>query len=121
MSNLHTQYLNFLNEAASNREPFEQFAKTRLAGATKIAQNAEQKGGDAMLTYHHFVVKLPIYRQASEGKFKINKAMEALDKQMKKLNEGVRNDVKIRPVEFQKIVGLIEVWGELIIKFHETH
>jgi hypothetical protein len=40
---------------------------------------------------------------------------------MKKLNEGVRNDVKIRPVEFQKIVGLIEVWGELIIKFHETH
>lgn len=121
MSNLHTQYLNFLNEAASNKEPFEQFAKTRLAGATKIAQNAEQKGGDAMLTYHHFVVKLPVYRQAAEGKFKINKAMEALDKHMKKLNEGVRNDVKLKPVEFQKVVGLIEVWGELIIKFHETH
>jgi len=121
MNNIHTQYENFLNEASSNKEPFDQFAKTRLAGATKIAQNAEQKGGDAMLTYHHFAVKLPIYRQAAEGKFKLNKAMDALDKQMSKLNAGVRNDVKLRQVEFQKIVGLIEVWGELIIKFHETH
>ena len=121
MSNLYIQYEDFLNEAATNKEPFEQFAKTRLAGATKIAQNAEQKGGDAMLTYHHFAVKLPIYRQAVEGRFKLNKAMDALDKQMSKLNEGTRNEVKLRPVEFQKVVGLIEVLGELIIKFHETH
>ena len=47
--------------------------------------------------------------------------MDALDKQMSKLNAGVKNDVKLRQVEFQKIVGLIEVWGELIIKFKETH
>ena len=114
-------YENFLYEAKSNKEPFEIFAKNRLAGATKIAENAESKGGDAMLTYHHFVVKLPVYRQALEGKFKIDKAKESLDKQMKKLYEGVRTDVKLRQVEFQKIIGLIEVWGELIIKFKETH
>lgn len=121
MSNLHTQYPEFLNEASSNKEPFEIFAKNRLAGATKIAESAESKGGDAMLTYHHFVVKLPIYKQASEGKFKIDRAISTLEKHMSKLSAGTRGDVKMRQVEFQKLVGLIEVWGELIIKYHETH
>jgi hypothetical protein len=121
MNNLHTDYQNFLCEASTSKDPFEQFAKSRLIGATKIVQNAEQKGGDSMLTYHHFAVKLPVYRQVIDGKFKINRATESLDKQIRKLNEGVKNSVKFRQVEFQKIVGLIEVWGELIIKYHETH
>jgi len=121
MVNLHTQYTDFLNEAAKSKQPFEEFAKNRLVGATKIAENAEKKGGDAMLTYHHFVVKLPVYKQAAEGKFKLDKAMLNLDKHMKRLNAGVNKEVEIRPVDFQKIVGLIEVWGELIIKYHETH
>ena len=34
-------------------------------------------------------------------KFKLNKAKESLDKQMKKLYEGVRTDVKLRQVEFE--------------------
>jgi hypothetical protein len=121
MSNLHIQYAEFLNEAKSNKEPFEIFAKNRLAGASKIAENAESKGGDAMLTYYHFVVKLPVYKQASEGKFKMDKALTTLEKLMQKLSSGTRGDVKMKQVEFQKLVGLIEVWGELIIKYHETH
>ena len=53
------------------KENFETFAKNRLAGAEKIIKNAKEKGGPAMLTYHHFVVKLPHYKKASEGKFNI--------------------------------------------------
>lgn len=121
MNNLHTEYQSFLFEGLSKKEPFEQFAKSRLISATKIVSNAEQKGGDDMLTFHQFNVKLPVYRQVIDGKFKINKATELLDKQINKLNEGVKNGVKLRQVEFQKILGLIEVLGELIIKYHETH
>jgi hypothetical protein len=114
-------YVDFLLEAKSDKEPFEIFAKNRLAGASKIAENAETKGGDAMLTYHHFVVKLPVYKQAAEGKFKLDKAITNLERLMTKLNAGAKKDVKMRQVDFQKTMGLIEVWGELIIKYHETH
>ena len=37
------------------KEKIEEFADTREAGAEKIANNAKEKGGLAMLTYHHFV------------------------------------------------------------------
>jgi len=123
MKNLVTLYEEFIYESAKRgKEPFDIFAKNRLAGATKIAEMAEKKGGDAMLTYHHFVVKLPIYKQAADGKFKLDKAMVALNKQMDKLNSLIRkNGVDSRQIEFQKIVGLIEVWGELIIRYDETH
>ena len=38
---------------------FEEFASKRYDGAKKIVDNAKEKGGPAILTYHHFVVKLP--------------------------------------------------------------
>ena len=44
--------LNLLTEA---KESFETFAKNRLAGAEKIIANAKKKGGDALLTYTHFI------------------------------------------------------------------
>lgn len=121
MNNLHTDYLSFLCEGSVSKDPFKQFAKSKLMEANRIVQNAEQKGGDAMLTYHNYKVKLPIYRQVLDGKFRINQATESLDKQIKKLNEGVKTRVRLRQVEFQKLIGLIEVFGELIIKFQETH
>ena len=40
----------------------EEFAETRMAGAEKIVDNAKEKGGLAMLTWHHFKVKLPYYK-----------------------------------------------------------
>ena len=61
--------LEFLNEGKSSPEKqFEEFAEKRKGGATKIADNAKEKGGVSMLTYHHFVVKLPYYKKAAEGK-----------------------------------------------------
>ena len=102
-----------LNEA--KKDSFAEFAETRLKGATKITNTAKEKGGPSMLTYHHFKVKLPYYKKASEGKFDIAEAKKEFESKLSdlcKLNE----DVKMDQVEFQKLVGLIEVLGELIIK-----
>lgn len=91
------------------------FAQKRLGGATKIASDAKEKGGPAILTYHHFAVKLPYYKEASEGKFDMSKAQSEYDSHMNQLHELMKSETP-NEVEFQKIVGLLEVLGELIIK-----
>jgi hypothetical protein len=117
MSNLITAYVDFLNEASNPKETFEQFAENRLAGATNIANMAKEKGGDAMLTYHHFVVKLPYYKKAAQGKFDPDKmASELADLTSKLLQK--KSGLDLKQVEFQKLVGLIEVVGELLIKYN---
>jgi hypothetical protein len=98
--------LDILNESKS----FDTFAEKRLGGATKIADSAKEKGGPSMLTYHHFIVKLPYYKEASEGKFDMEKAKKEFNECVKQLS----NDME--QVAFQKLVGRIEVLGELIIK-----
>jgi len=92
---------------------FENFSKKRLEGATKIAKDAKEKGGAALLTYHHFVVKLPYYKKAAEGGFKIEDAQIELKKYLDELC-SVSSDME--QIHFQRLVGLIEVLGELIIK-----
>ena len=66
--------IDILNEAKKVKETFEDFAKKRGEGAAKIASNAEENGGLAMLTYNHFKVKAPYYDKASKGKFDEKKA-----------------------------------------------
>ena len=58
-----------LTDIITESKSFDEFAEKRMGGATKIANNAKEKGGPSMLTYHHFAVKLPYYKEASEGKF----------------------------------------------------
>ena len=89
---------------------FDSFAEKRLKGASKIVDGAKEKGGPAMLTYHHFVVKLPYYKDASEGKFNMDDAKKEFNQLIKKLS------CDMQQVEFQKVMGKIEVLGELIIK-----
>ncbi len=60
---------------------FENFAETRMGGAKKISDNAKEKGGLSLLTYHHFVVKLPYYKKASEGKL----TKDAMEKEGKEI------------------------------------
>jgi len=99
---------------------FMEFAKKRLEGATKISDNAKAKGGPALLTYNHFVVKLPYYEKASKGEFEFDLAKTELSNYTSTFcNLG--NNVEIDQIEFQKLVGLIEVLGELIIKYRETN
>jgi hypothetical protein len=87
-----------------------------MGGAKKISENAKEKGGLSLLTYHHFVVKLPYYKKASEGKL----TKDAMEKEYKKLLEQLYNSTKdgmdIKQIQFQELVGKIEVLGELLIK-----
>ena len=108
--------LDILAEAKKEKEPLQEFAETREKGAEKIAKNAKEKGGFSMLTYHHFVVKLPYYKKAAEGKLDFEKAKKEYHELVEKLHKATKGDIKIQQVEFQKLVGKIEVLGELLIK-----
>lgn len=116
MEKLIKLYLDFLNESENKDLSLEEFADLRLKGASKIAETAKEKGGVAMLTYHHFVVKLPYYKKAAAGKFNESVAKKDLNEKMGLLNKGLSGDIKIGQTDFQKLVGLIEVLGELLIK-----
>ena len=115
MSEQIKKYSDFLNES-KNKETFEEFSATRLAGASKIADAAKEKGGDAMLTYHHFKVKLSTYREAKDGKFNIKEAEKEYNALLKELYTSTKSGMNISQVDFQELVGKIEVLGELLIR-----
>lgn len=105
---------------AKKEEPklgaFEEFAETREKGAEKIANNAKEKGGLSMLTYHHFHVKLPYYKKAAEGKLDLEAAHKEYKDLVKQLHTATKTNMNIDQIAFQKLVGKIEVLGELLIK-----
>ena len=115
MSEQIKKYSDFLNES-KNKETFEEFSATRLAGASKIADAAKEKGGDAMLTYHHFKVKLSTYREAKDGKFNIKEAEKEYNALLKELYTSTKSGMDISQVDFQELVGKIEVLVELLIR-----
>lgn len=98
-----------INEEKSE-DLFDEFADTRMGGAEKIAKNAKEKGGFSMLTYHHFVVKLPYYKKASEGKFNMEDSKKEFTKTLKSIS------LNMKQTDFQTEVGRLEVLGELLIK-----
>jgi hypothetical protein len=99
--------LELLREA---KEAFEDFAKARGEGAAKIASNAQDKGGLALLTWHHFKVKTPYYKKAVEGKLDMEKAEKEFEETYKKIS------LDMSQIEFQREVGRLEVLGELLIR-----
>ena len=70
---------------APTEKAFEEFAETRGKGAEKIATTAEEKGGLALLTWHHFKVKLPYYKKATEGKFDAEAAKKEFEETYMKI------------------------------------
>lgn len=104
-----------LGEAISEKE-MEDFAEGRGKGAEKITDNAKEKGGNSILTYHHFKVKLPYYEKAAEGKFDKEKAVKEYKKHLEELYKSTNKGMDITPVKFQQLMGRIEVLGELIIE-----
>ena len=104
---------NFNNDSVIK---FEEFSEHRLDGATTITNNAEEKGGDALLTYHHFKVKLPFYEEAVNGNFNPIKSQSQVDNLMNELIGKTSNGIELSQIEFQELVGKIEVLGELLIK-----
>jgi hypothetical protein len=89
---------------------FTDFAETRKAGAQKIVDNAKEKGGLALLTWHHFKVKLPYYKKAEAGKFDLREAEKEFKETYKKISSSMSQ------IDFQTEVGRLEVLGELIIR-----
>ena len=104
------------NSEISEDESLQEFSENRLAGATKISKDAKEKGGDALLTYHHFHVKLPYYQKSVDGELDIVALKEEYDDLLTDLYEATRNSMNISQVEFQELVGKIEVVGELLIE-----
>lgn len=102
-----TKLIEILKEA---KETLETFAATRGKGATKISETAEKKGGLALLTWHHFKVKLPYYKKAEQGKLDLEKAKDEFEKTLKSIS------LSMTQIEFQREVGRLEVLGELLIK-----
>ena len=102
--------INLLEILKEVKETFENFATTRGKGAAKISENAEKKGGLALLTWHHFKVKAPYYKKAAEGKFDIEQAKKEFEETYKKIS------LNITQIEFQREVGRMEVLGELLIQ-----
>jgi hypothetical protein len=102
--------MNLLFESKEKKETFESFADTREAGAEKIVDNAKKKGGLALLTWHHFKVKLPYYKKAAAGKFNLEEAKREYAATYKKISTSMTQ------IEFQREVGRLEVLGELIIR-----
>ena len=86
------------------------FVSNRMNGAAKITKNAKEKGGDALLTYHHFVVKLPYYEKAKNGEMDIDAAKKEFTETLGKIS------LDMDQTTFQTEVGRLEVLGELIIK-----
>jgi hypothetical protein len=102
--------IDLINEAKKLKETFEEFAKKRGEGAAKIASNAEEKGGLSLLTWHHFKVKAPYYKKATEGKFDKEAAKKEFEQTYKKIS------LNMTQIEFQREVGRLEVLGELLIR-----
>lgn len=98
----------------------EAFAEKRLKGATKIVDNAKEKGGVSMLTYHHFEVKLSYYEKAAKGELNMGDAEKEYKELLGKLYSSTKSDMDIEQIAFQELVGKMEVLGELIIKSNQT-
>jgi hypothetical protein len=100
-------------ESTSNNvyKTFTPFVIKRLNGAEQITKSSKEKGGAALLTYEHYNAKLPIYK-AARTKFSTEKAEQEFRKLYSELN------LNMEQKEFQRVMGKLEVLGELIIK-HE--
>ena len=102
------------SESDGSSKEFEEFADAREAGAENIASKAHEKGGPALLTWHHFKVKLPYYKKAAEGKLDLDEAKKEFDETYKKISSDMDQ------IEFQREVGRLEVLGELLIKSRKS-
>jgi hypothetical protein len=112
----YTRMISPLLEAKKVDADIEEFADTRMGGAEKIVDNAKKKGGLAMLTYHHFKVKLPYYKKAKEGKMNIEDTKKEYKELLEELYTSTKGDMNIEQIAFQELLGKLEVLGELIIK-----
>lgn len=106
--------LSGLNEDAS--DALRLFAEKRGAGAEKIANAAKEKAGYALLTYHHFKVKLPYYADVADGKYDFDALKKEYISTCSELHSHMNKIEDLGQNKFQELVGRLEVIGELLIR-----
>lgn len=109
--------LSGINE--STESELVKFAGKRYAGAEKITNSAEEKGGFALLTRDHFAIKLPYYKKAKTGKFEMDAMKKEYQELCEKLHSNMKKVEKLDQKEFQELLGKLEVIGEILIKMQE--
>ena len=88
------------------------FIEKRKAGAAKIAKQATLKGGFSSLTAAHFRAKAKPYDICAKhlgDKRAVKEHINALLKKLKSWDE-------MSQMEFQKVMGELEVYGEVAIQ-----
>lgn len=109
-------HLSGIAESVKATEELAAFAEKRGKGASKIASDAKSKGGVALLTYHHFNVKLPYYDKTSDGKVDIAKLKKEYQSACAELHSHMNNIEDMDQIKFQELLGKLEVMGELLIR-----
>jgi hypothetical protein len=118
-----------LNEISKNKSISKNeldFAETRLEGAANITADAEEKGGLAELTFHHFKVKLPYYKKAASAQANFDTYLAEYGKLLADLNKNFNLPENIESgtfdqIKFQELIGKIEVLGELLINHYNEN
>jgi len=104
----------------TTEESFQQFLDKRLAGAEKIANSSEHKGGFATLTAIHYKAKLKPYKECSKMEKSKNKNSETAKAHYKKMAKDIYTKLadldKLSQKEFQALMGELEVYGEVYIR-----
>ena len=96
-------------------EAFDMFITKRAAGAKKIEQSARKKGKYSILTAYHFAGKVKPYAQAHKWLKKDN-CDELFKEEYKKALDVLKNIDNLSQKEFQKLSGVLEVWGEVYLQ-----
>jgi len=104
----------------TTEESLKQFLKKRLAGAEKIANSSEHKGGFATLTAIHYEAKLKPYKECSKMEDDPNNDCDTCNahykKMVKELHAKLADIDKLSQKEFQSLMGEMEVYGEVYIR-----
>lgn len=93
----------------------ERFVEKRRAGAEDIAHKASTKGGYAELTAWHFKAKLPKYKEALKA-VKNREPLAFFERKYKETMDSLHGTKLSSQKQFQKIMGELEVWGEIVIQ-----
>jgi len=93
----------------------ETFVEKRKAGAADIATRASSKGGYSQLTAWHFKAKSPVYKEAEKA-IKEDRPVSFFTKKYNETMSKLHGSGLHTQKEFQKIMGELEVWGEVLIQ-----
>ncbi len=94
------------------------FISKRAAGAKKIASTAEKKGKYSLLTAVHFQAKEVPYDISS--KHIDDKGTKFIKSKADKCFQKLKSWDKMSQREFQKVMGELEAYGEVYIRFREV-